>query len=483
MEETAVTKANVIWTLDAEEIAELRQLKMEGKGEVTLSKDLYGHYWTLCFASTLPEEGNNGSQDQRPAFMVYLSANQVGPEDWNRATSDLAWSRGEASALFEFISPIKPRQVVASCKMKNWHFNSDQKLWSRTKRISGMGLDELLDYYDKNGEIALSCTVTWSRSASVHTVLSKVPLSHFDNRDVGDVVFRFPQEVINKSPIFASKLLLTLRSDYFKTLFEGGFSETSEANSMDVSDIKPKAGRYFTVDNSELAPFYLETMETSQEKQVEAANLQESNPAAEVSSSRTEQVKIDEIASSSSRRVHVIDITQTDYTTYRSLLAFLYCGHVLFTALPSEYLVARDKALAEHLPTDPSFAFEIPEKWFPEKYLALRDQYNSSKMIPCFPPSMYRLADCYDIEELKSLTKDRILRSLTVETVAYELFSPLSIEYEEIQKPVLAFFVENWKEVKKTTAFKNILDKIAAGELAQARELIEKVWTMMSSRA
>lgn len=37
-----------------------------------------------------------------------------------------------------------------------------------------------------------------------------------------------------------------------------------------------------------------------------------------------------------------------------------------------------------------------------------------------------------------------MLTTLTVIQVAYELFSPLSFDYDEIQRPVLDYFNKNW---------------------------------------
>jgi len=91
---------------------------------------------------------------------------------------------------------------------------------------------------------------------------------------------------------------------------------------------------------------------------------------------------------------------------------------------------------------------------------------------PCSAHAMYRLADRYLLEELKEMSLGFITRSLTPENVrgfsgsdsscatqcsirstslpqvSYELFSPLSLDHEKVQKPILDYFVDNWVSVR-----------------------------------
>ncbi|GAA5904794.1 uncharacterized protein JCM6883_003906 [Sporobolomyces salmoneus] len=420
-----------------------------------------------------PEGGDSdhSSSSTTPKLELNVFATPIAPEDWNRATSSLAWSRGEAKALFEVISPITLQKVITSYNLNNKQFDADNAGWGR---IGSLGLDVLLRLYDENGKIAIRCTITWTARASLRQVPTKTTLPHFDEITVADLVFRFPRDE-KKRFIFASKSILSRNAEYFDTLFSSGFAETSEANSTDVSNLRPNQEHSFTFDGTAFSPFYLTTTQESAQVNTdppELASLEASNAAAEDSPRLEKRARVDESVSSTSRRIQVIDITETDFTTYRAMVCFLYCREVLFTALPSDYLVARDKALAEHPPSDSSFAFDPPELWLPTKFKSLKQQRDNAKMPPSCPHSMYRLADCYNLDKLKRLTKDRILRCLTVENVAYELFSPLSIDYEEIRKPVLEYFVKNWEEVKKTTAFNNVVDKVTDGELKHAKELV-----------
>ena len=105
------------------------------------------------------------------------------------------------------------------------------------------------------------------------------------------------------------------------------------------------------------------------------------------------------------------------------MLAYLYTTRVPFTALPSDYLVARQQAFETHESeeSDSSFDFASPQLWLRDQFYGLKDQRDWNGIEPASAHAMYRLADCYGIEELRELARDRILRSLTVENVGFNL--------------------------------------------------------------
>jgi len=110
------------------------------------------------------------------------------------------------------------------------------------------------------------------------------------------------------------------------------------------------------------------------------------------------------------------------------MLAYLHTEMVPFTALPSDYLVDRQQALDhESEESDEIFTFPSPQTWFYDNFHNLYDQRDWNGIKPCSPHAMYRLADCYGIEHLRELARDRILRSLTVENVS-SFLSVLAID-------------------------------------------------------
>ncbi|GAA5992886.1 hypothetical protein JCM5350_008344 [Sporobolomyces pararoseus] len=92
---------------------------------------------------------------------------------------------------------------------------------------------------------------------------------------------------------------------------------------------------------------------------------------------------------------------------------------------------------------------------------------------------MYRLADCYGIGELAHWTLGYIVRSLTVENVAYELFLPLSLDFEAVSEPILEFLVQNWEQVKNTKAFETVLESFSLGELARGKHIMARIFKLM----
>ena len=105
----------------------------------------------------------------------------------------------------------------------------------------------------------------------------------------------------------------------------------------------------------------------------------------------------------------------SSFTTYRAMLAYLHTFLVPFTALSTDYLVARDKALP--LPPNIKSLDQTPQEWLRFKFDHLEKQRDWLGILPCSPSAMYRLADCYQMEKLRALTEARILRCLTVENV------------------------------------------------------------------
>lgn len=103
------------------------------------------------------------------------------------------------------------------------------------------------------------------------------------------------------------------------------------------------------------------------------------------------------------------------------MLAYLYSSAVSFTQLPSEYLIKSQEVLGFDDSLDDSlvFLFPAPEEWLLDNFKALQGQRKCIKINPCCSRTMYRLADCYEIEELRELARNQILESLTIENASY----------------------------------------------------------------
>lgn len=149
------------------------------------------------------------------------------------------------------------------------------------------------------------------------------------------------------------------------------------------------------------------------------------------------------------------------------MLAYLHSGLLPFNALPSDYLVARAQAVAAHGPLTEPFDFPSRQQWLQTRFESLADQPDWKGVKPCSPHALYRLAHRYDIQDLLLIVKSQIFRCLDVENVslltkparfcwfrlqaalrwcqvAYELFSPLSFDHEEIQSGIFEYLSKHW---------------------------------------
>ena len=98
------------------------------------------------------------------------------------------------------------------------------------------------------------------------------------------------------------------------------------------------------------------------------------------------------------------------------MIYYLHTGLVPFTQLPSTHLSTLETGQLDLHALPLTLA---------KSFYNLTDQRDWGDVRPCLAHSMYRLADRYELEELRQISKRFILRSLTVETVSsiYSVFS------------------------------------------------------------
>jgi hypothetical protein len=139
-----------------------------------------------------------------------------------------------------------------------------------------------------------------------------------------------------------------------------------------------------------------------------------------------------------------ITITQTAYSTYSALLAYLTTGFIHFIPLSSIFqnLPRRAKWLDKKLDTQPS----LPS--------------------PISPKSMYRLAHMHGLVELQKRCLDFLPSSLSTQNAGIELFSDTSIAYDDWRKVIIVWVEEHWQEVKGSSAWKEISTKVKSGGMA-----------------
>ncbi|GAA5974665.1 hypothetical protein JCM11641_007048 [Rhodosporidiobolus odoratus] len=160
-----------------------------------------------------------------------------------------------------------------------------------------------------------------------------------------------------------------------------------------------------------------------------------------------------------------IHIKNRSYVTYHALLYYLHAKDILFTPSISNDLVKQYEAKAKDAGTLP----DDKNTWLIVN--ALRDDPP-----PCNLHALYCLADEYLEDELRGLAKDFIVRSLTVENVAYEAFCVLSMDYDDSQQPVVKFLLDNWVKVRDTKASNQVVELLEAGKLPGGGAVFKKIF-------
>ncbi|GAA5877199.1 hypothetical protein JCM3774_000115 [Rhodotorula dairenensis] len=146
-----------------------------------------------------------------------------------------------------------------------------------------------------------------------------------------------------------------------------------------------------------------------------------------------------------------ITVTETAYLTYRAVMLYLVTGHIEFLPLASSL------APLEPLPKKSRQDFL---RGFDAKYPTLP--------LPVSPKSVYRLAHLLQLDELQQIALDKFASSLTVNGAATELFSPVSIAYDELRKAAIEFAVKNWKAVQATDTWTELQARAVRGEVPQS---------------
>ncbi|GAA5957879.1 hypothetical protein JCM3765_003795 [Sporobolomyces pararoseus] len=387
---------------------------------------------------------------------------------------------------FQFVLPEGTKGDLNndSIKLRDLQYSS-RSGWGKPVSATIPGL---IEAYDAGKSLGIRCTITSDHLVQVSSARAERLFLFFDNPKYGDVLFAVHEDEGNKRYILACKDFLVSASQHFKTLFDSGFSETSTEKKFKVKRVTSEA-RDFTASSArireELQPFLNASSEDSSlrgsqspERPAKKRRTSDEEELSEIdisrhSSSRKSQPVLEVEESDDGRPYLCIDIRENDFDTYRAFVAFLHTETIPFLPIPSNFLVALENEDQE----DSTAFVNDPVEWLKKDYDEVHAKINWKAVMPCCPRSTYRLADCYGIQDLKDLSLGFIVRSLTVENVAYELFSPLSLTYDAVKKEILEFFLKNWKEVKETKGFKKVLEKHGKGELSAGTELIGTIFS------
>ncbi|KAK0432035.1 hypothetical protein EV421DRAFT_2040915 [Armillaria borealis] len=119
-------------------------------------------------------------------------------------------------------------------------------------------------------------------------------------------------------------------------------------------------------------------------------------------------------------------IKDVAYTTFKSLIAWIYTGKIAFKPLKSMGSVQRDPNV-------------------------------------CSPKSMYRLATRAGLDELKKLAFDNLRSQLTEENIVGELFSTFSRDNPEILEMELTVLLKHFSTIRVRAEWENMIDVVFDG--------------------
>jgi len=205
------------------------------------------------------------------------------------------------------------------------------------------------------------------------------------------------------------------------------------------------------------------------------------------------------------RKVQVV-VRDVAYSTYRAVLYYIYTDTIVFAPLASSFTkhsffspvppaLKQPRSLGLSTPAvtapEPQGIFQLghnlkasvsSETTLPglpssrKEWIADWEKNNPGRPRPCSAKAVYRLADKLDLQELKDRAFQHIIKSLTVDNVAYEVFSDFSAAFEDVRKVEVQFFLDHWADIRGSEAMSNVWQQIRVGR----HPGFEEVWPLIA---
>ncbi|KAG6813582.1 hypothetical protein H0H92_009626 [Tricholoma furcatifolium] len=394
-------------------------------------------------------------------------------------------------------------------------------------------------YFNSNGvknqdAFVIKCTITSSpappsplptyRTQPVPRRLLETVGALLDDPSYSDVEFIIPGrggDIKSARKILASKTLLR-RAEYFESMFGSGFSEGSSEKAR--ASVDDQATPSVTDAEATLVMTEFEdsddedddlagtsTTQVSSESNALSPSAEPEAPTAAAEGSKENSSEDDNEEAEQPRNVRPklshpssprsnaetlpsdsryprssVVVKDVAYNTYMALLYYLYTDIIVFAPFSSSFLLnspppvdtSTDKAQSS-TPSE-----EISQKTGQEETFTTRKQWiqawkenHPDQPAPCSAKAMYRLADRIDLPELKARASQHIVKSLTVENIAYEVFSPFASAFDDIRKIQVDFFLAHWKDIRVSDSMRNVWQQIRNGR----HPGFEEVWPVIAS--
>jgi len=223
-----------------------------------------------------------------------------------------------------------------------------------------------------------------------------------------DVCFYFPRTC---QSLWGNESILNKASPYLTSLLTSGFTEGSP-----TSDVESSSSKIPTI-----APFDFEDSDEETDKSLSRDQAESS-------------------ATSVTTKFKRVDVVQATYTTYSNVLCWIGSGHISFAPLKS---------------TKPSGFPKIRSPSYKSRF---------PLPTPASPKSIFRLAHLLEIPELVDLSLANFKFQLTVQNVAFELYTDIASGYPQVREIAMECAVENWRHVVKSEAYLEVEKRAERGE-------------------
>ncbi|KAG1715720.1 hypothetical protein ID866_1436 [Astraeus odoratus] len=187
-------------------------------------------------------------------------------------------------------------------------------------------------------------------------------------------------------------------------------------------------------------------------------------------------------------RVVIKDVA---YATYKAVLYYIYTDVIVFAPLSSSFTTSapqrgRAAAISTHVPSESQSSLVDGQKAavYVENPTSRREwirrwqQNHPAQPAPCSAKAVYRLADKLGLLELKERAYQHIQKSLSVENIPYEVFSPFSATFPDIRKVQVNYFLEHWVEVRASDGMRTVWQQIRNGR----HPGFEEVWPVIAQQ-
>ncbi|KAJ8593818.1 hypothetical protein M405DRAFT_785433 [Rhizopogon salebrosus TDB-379] len=197
--------------------------------------------------------------------------------------------------------------------------------------------------------------------------------------------------------------------------------------------------------------------------------------------------EVKEVAGPKKMRVVIRDVA---YATYRAVLYYIYTDVIVFAPISSSFSSTAQKSrmptgvLTAQAPSDsqsnlvdgPKASTSAETPTSRREWIRKWQQAHPERPSPCSAKAVYRLADKLGLLDLKERAYQHIQKSLAVENIPYEVFSPFSATFSDVRKVQVNYFLEHWGDIRSSEAMRNVWQQIRIGR----HPGFEEVWPLIA---